>query len=95
MYRELNLATRRSVSETDFTNAYRDAAEVATLRALEPDVPEDTKEVEGETVVPVAITADTVAFGQVTAELELPFAEGGIAWDPSLVFPGLEAGEHL
>jgi cell division protein FtsI/penicillin-binding protein 2 len=95
MYRELNLATRRSISETDFTNAYRDAAEVATLRALESEAPEDAKEVGGEAVVPVATTADTVAFGQVAAELELPYAEGGIAWDPSLVFPGLEAGEHL
>ena len=29
------------------------------------------------------------------AEVELPYDEGGIAWDPSLVFPGLERGEHL
>jgi peptidoglycan glycosyltransferase len=95
MYRELNLATRRSVSEADFTSAYRNAAEVATLHALKSEAPGDVKKVDGETVVQVGITADTVAFGQVTADLELPYAEGGIAWGPSLVFPGLEAGEHL
>jgi cell division protein FtsI/penicillin-binding protein 2 len=27
--------------------------------------------------------------------LELPFAEGGVVWDPSLVFPGLNSGERL
>ena len=46
-------------------------------------------------MVPVPVEAGTVAFGDVAADLELPYAEGGVAWDPSLVFPGLEAGEQL
>ena len=41
------------------------------------------------------MTANTVAFGPVDADLDLPFAEGGIAWNRSLVFPGLRRGEHL
>ena len=47
------------------------------------------------TVVPVPIAVGTVAFGSVEEELELPYEDGGIAWDPSLVFPGLREGEQL
>jgi cell division protein FtsI/penicillin-binding protein 2 len=94
MYAELNPASRRTTSEAEFRAAYREAAEVATLRALAFNSPqgpagEDPKE------VAVAATAETVAFGIVEETLELPFEEGGIAWDPSLVFPGLEPGERL
>lgn len=95
MYRELNVASRRSLSETDFNSAYREAAEEATLRQLQPDEPDDAVAANGTTVVPVAIEAETVAFGPIEARIELPFSGGGIAWDPSLVFPGLERGEHL
>ncbi len=95
MYRELNTSSRRSIREDEFAKAYRKAAEVATLRHLEPDSPQDTTEVNGVAVVPVSIEATTAAFGTVAAGLELPFAEGGIAWTSSLVFPGLHPGEHL
>ena len=46
-------------------------------------------------MVPVPITAKTVAFGTVEEDLEVPYEDGGIDWDPSLVFPGLRRGEHL
>jgi penicillin-binding protein A len=95
MYRELNDASRRAVELNDFAIAYRDAGEVATLRGLEADSPGDTSSRNGTTVVPVPVLAATVAFGTIENELELPFEEGGIAWDPSLVFPGLRPDEHL
>jgi penicillin-binding protein A len=95
MYRELNPASKRAVEPTAFAAAYRDAAEVATLRTLEVDSAGDASEENGAIVVPVPVEAGTVAFGDVVADLNLPYADGGIAWDPSLVFPGLEAGEHL
>ena len=95
MYRELNTASRHSVGEDEFAKAYREAAEVATLRRLEAGSPRDTVDKNGTTVVPVGIEAGTVAFGPVEADLELPFSDGGIAWDPSLVFAGLEPEEHL
>lgn len=95
MYEELNEASRAEVSEKDFAAAYREAAEVATLRTLDAGHPHDAADVEGKTVVAVPVTAGTVAFGAVEADLDLPFAEGGIAWEPSLVFPGLRRGEHL
>jgi cell division protein FtsI/penicillin-binding protein 2 len=95
MYRELNEASRRAVGEAEFAIAYREAAEVATLRTLELGSAGDARDENGAAVVPAPVVAGTVAFGDVAAELNVPYAEGGIAWDPSLVFPGLEAGEHL
>ena len=38
------------------------------------------------------MTSDTHAWGEVSGELALPLAEGLIAWEPHLVFPGLEPG---
>ncbi len=95
MYGELNDASRRSVSEEEFAKAYREAAEIATLRTLAVDSPGDPIGENGVTTVPVPIEAGTVAFGTVSADLDLPYAEGGIAWGQSLVFPGLEPGEQL
>jgi Penicillin binding protein transpeptidase domain/NTF2-like N-terminal transpeptidase domain/Penicillin-binding Protein dimerisation domain len=95
MYAELSEASRRAVSETDFAAAYREAAEVATLRTLEVRSPGDPRDKDGAAVVPIGIEAGTVAFGDVEADLLVPYDEGGIAWSPSLVFPGLEPGERL
>lgn len=95
MYRELNEASRRAVSEDEFSQAYREAAEVATLRTLEVHSPGDPSSENGVDKVPVPIEAGTVAFGVVSADLDLPYTEGGIAWDQNLVFPGLEPGERL
>lgn len=95
MYGELNEASRHSVGEAEFAAAYREAAEVATLRSLEVHSPGDPTGAGGDTVVPVPVEAGTVAFGEVAAALDVPYAEGGIAWDPSLVFPGLATGEQL
>ncbi len=95
MYEQLNEASRTATSLKDFTAAYKEAEEVATLRSLEPGSPHDPTSLEGSTVVPVPLTVSTVAFGRTEDELELPFAEGGVEWGPSLVFPGLRSGEHL
>ncbi|HWM63487.1 MAG TPA: penicillin-binding transpeptidase domain-containing protein [Solirubrobacterales bacterium] len=95
MYEELNAASRQAIAAKEFAGAYREAAEVATLRMLSFEEPGDPDTRGEATVVPVAALADTVSFGQVEADLELPFADGGVAWDASLVFPGLRRGEHL
>lgn len=95
MYRELNEASQRAVDADEFATAYREAAEVATLRRLEVGAAQDARDESGAKVVPVPVVAGTVAFGDVGAELELPYDEGGVAWDASLVFPGLATGEHL
>jgi cell division protein FtsI/penicillin-binding protein 2 len=95
MYRELNPASQGEIGLSEFVIAYHDAEDTATLRSLDPSSPGDPDPRSGTTVVLVSVTADTVAFGTFEAELALPFDEGGVAWDPSLVFPGLHRGEHL
>lgn len=91
MYRELTDASRASTSFEQFTGAYREAARTATLRSLEAG---SAQEPSGG-VVPVPMTAGTVAFGGLEEELDLPVAAGGVDWNPSLAFPGLRRGEHL
>ncbi|HEX8753019.1 MAG TPA: penicillin-binding transpeptidase domain-containing protein [Solirubrobacterales bacterium] len=95
MYRQLNDASRETTSLDAFRTAYREAAQVATMRGLEAGSAHDPSSAEGHQVVPVPLNIATVAFGTVEDEIDLPVAEGGIAWDPSLVFPGLRKGEHL
>jgi len=95
MYKELNPASRAAIELNDFVVDYREAAEVATLRGLESGSPHEPMSKDGETVVPLPLAVATVAFGRFEEEIDLPYDEGGIDWDPSLVFPGLRRGEHL
>jgi len=95
MYRELNDSSRAAIAPDRFARAYREAAEVATLRSIEPGSPGDAADRGGESVVPVPIEVGTAAFGGLTSELDVPYADGGVAWRRNLVFPGLEPGEQL
>jgi len=95
MYGELNDASREAVGAKQFAEAYREAAEVATLRSLDPGSPGDLTDRDGETAVPVPVDVATVAFGSFPSRLDVPYADGGVAWDRSLVFPGLDPGERL
>jgi cell division protein FtsI/penicillin-binding protein 2 len=95
MYSELNEASRARVDRKEFEAAYREAEQVATARMLRADSAGDPQQTEAGTTVPVEVTVDTVAFGSLEAELALPFADGGVEWDKSLAFPGLENGEEL
>ena len=95
MYRELNPASKARIELNDFVIAYREAEQAATLRALAPGSAHDPDSRDGAQVVPVPIAVSTVAFGRFEDGVDLPYADGGIDWDPSLVFPGLGSGEHL
>jgi cell division protein FtsI/penicillin-binding protein 2 len=95
MYAELNEASRARVDREEFEAAYRDAQQVATTRGLEAGDAGGTEDSGDGKVVPVGMTASTVAFGTVEAELEVPYADDGIEWDESLTFPGLRSGEEL
>ena len=95
MYAELNDASREAVGVKQFAAAYREARDVATMRTLVADSAEDSRSEDGATVVPVPVKIKTVAFGVIAGELDLPWAEGGIAWAPYLVFPGLRRGDKL
>jgi cell division protein FtsI/penicillin-binding protein 2 len=95
MYGELNEASRTRISRKEFEAAYRDAQEVATAREIDAGSAGDAEDGSGGKVVPVEITVGTVAFGEVEGEVEIPYADGGIEWNPDLVFPGLGKGEEL
>jgi cell division protein FtsI/penicillin-binding protein 2 len=95
MYRELNESSRASIGERQFVARYHEAAEVATLRSLTVGSAGSAKTAGDRSVVAVPVEADTAAFGDVEADVDLPYVDGGIEWSPSLVFPGLEPGEHL
>jgi peptidoglycan glycosyltransferase len=95
MYAELNEASRARVSRKDFEAAYREAAEVATARSLETGSAGDPRSLNGVKLVPVETRVGTAAFGSVENEVDLPFADGGVEWDASLVFPGLRPREKL
>jgi Penicillin binding protein transpeptidase domain/Penicillin-binding Protein dimerisation domain/NTF2-like N-terminal transpeptidase domain len=95
MYAELNPASRRRYPLAGLTGRYREAQERATARGLEPGDAGDVSSEDGRTVVELPLEIRTVAFGRLQGELLIPFEDGGIAWDPSLVFPGLRASDEL
>ncbi|HXV05987.1 MAG TPA: penicillin-binding transpeptidase domain-containing protein [Solirubrobacterales bacterium] len=95
MYGELSAASRRPLTEADFERDYREAAEAATLRTIDPHSPENAETSRGRTIVPVEVEAVTAAFGDVAGTIRIPFSGDGVDWDPSLVFPGLRRGERL
>jgi cell division protein FtsI/penicillin-binding protein 2 len=95
MYAELNEASKRGVSAKQFAADYHEAQQIATERGITVERAEGAHSEGGQTVVPVPVRIETVAFGDVEEDLDLPWAEGGIAWAPYLVFPGLKAGEKL
>jgi penicillin-binding protein A len=95
MYAELNDASRARLSLKEFEAAYREAQETATLRGIDAGSVGDSQSTDAGKVVPVEISVQTVAFGTVEEGLEIPYADGGVEWDESLVFPGLRPGEEL
>jgi len=95
MYGELNEDSKAQVDRKAFEAAYREAEQTATARTIEAGSAGDATETDGAKAVPVEMTIGTVAFGTVESEVQLPYADGGIEWDPSLAFPGLKTGEQL
>lgn len=95
MYGELNATAKARVGRKEFEAAYREAQQVATTSGIEAGSAGDAESTGAAKTVPVEMTISTVAFGQVEGEVELPFVDGGLEWDESLVFPGLQEGEEL
>ncbi len=95
MYGELNEASKAQVDRKAFEAAYREAEQTATARTIEAGSAGDPEDADDRTVVPVEMAIRTVAFGEVEGEVQLPYADEGIEWDPSLAFPGLRSGEEL
>ena len=79
------------VDRTTSTAAYREAEEVATAaRRSKPAPPATPPRSSGDAVVPVADRRSRPSpSARSKPSSTLPYDDGGIAWDPSLVFPGL------
>ncbi|MGI8460123.1 MAG: penicillin-binding transpeptidase domain-containing protein [Solirubrobacterales bacterium] len=95
MHAELTPAAAGEYRIDDFTAQYAKAAETATVEAIEPGAADDPRSAGEAEVVPIPVSARTAAFGEVSATVEVPVDEGAVAWQPQLVFPGLEPGEAL
>lgn len=98
MHAELSDLSATEYSVEELEAAYGEAQTTATLEAIDVALPEDSEDEDGQTVVPVPVIVDTIAFGRIGGELRIPYTDGetgGIEWDPSLVFPGLREGEEL
>ncbi len=94
MHRELTPADRRRVPPAAFRRLYARASTTATARDVRAGAPEEA----GEGVVRVPMTVVTNSFGTVREPITLEVRGGdepGIAWNRSLVFPGLRRGEEL
>jgi peptidoglycan glycosyltransferase len=96
MHALLTPAARKATPVTDFAHAYEDAAVTATTARLDAGRPSNPRD----ETVSVPIDVDTRIFGRIHQTLTLPIGKAddgapAIAWDPELVFPGLQPGEKL
>ncbi|MCB0869732.1 MAG: hypothetical protein KDB52_02775 [Solirubrobacterales bacterium] len=90
MYEMLSTKSQEGISLERFVQRYEEAEAEATLQSLEGSDAEGD-----ETNAEVPVKANTLAFGQIEQPLEFTFGSDGIAWQNSLLFPGLELGEEL
>jgi cell division protein FtsI/penicillin-binding protein 2 len=95
MYQLLDDDAKARTSFEEFAAAYRNAAEISTMRALVVGSVGDRSD----DAIPVHLTVRTRVFGTVHGVLELPVSGEGdameVAWRESAVFPGLRTGEQL
>lgn len=90
MYGMLSTKSRAGIKLERFTERYELAEATATLQSLE------VSDAEGdETNAEVPVKANTLAFGQIVEPVKFTFGSDGIAWQRSLLFPGLEGEEEL
>jgi hypothetical protein len=95
MYAELSDDAAAAHSQGDFERAYLDADITATVDTITVGDAQEAESGSGGDVVKVPVTVSTHAYGNVEGETALPVDGESIAWEPSLVFPGLEPGETL
>jgi cell division protein FtsI/penicillin-binding protein 2 len=95
MYTYVDDATKRRLTVSQFSAAYRQAALTATLSRGRPA----SAQAPHNGVVPVPVTLTTRVFGTIVTAFEVPtVGEGSTArvrWSSRLLFPGLRPGEKL
>ncbi len=95
MHAELTGAAASSNPIAEFTASYEDASRTATISSIDTGSVESGKDASGGDAAVVPVTIKTNAFGELSGHLVLPLSGGKVDWDPTLVFPGLRAGESL
>jgi penicillin-binding protein A len=95
MHKELTQDASAQYPQARFSSIYADAEQIATLDVIDSGDPEGSSSSSGQDTISVPVDVRTHAFGNVSGALEVPVADGEIAWEPHLVFPGLAPGEEL
>lgn len=95
MHALLTEDAQNSIAPEEFEGSYREALRVATVQEVTVEKPEDERRSGSATIVPLQVTLDTLAFGDIKGEIELTYTDGGIDWSRELTFPGLNSGELL
>ncbi len=89
MWRALDAKSQQAYPRARFAALIKRADSAATVKAKRVGKAGDPDD--GAVSVPVAV--DTRLFGTLRGTLELPVADGGVAWTPHLRLPGLRKGE--
>ena len=95
MHMELSDRAARRYPTPTFERLYRRAQATATISAVDTGAVDSAKTPAGVDAAAFDVTLHTNAFGVLRGRLVLPLDGGDINWKPSLVFPGLRAGERL
>jgi len=95
MHAELTPEAAAATPAAELEAAYEEAMTTATIASLDVGEPQEGQTASGREAGIVPVTATTHAWGQVGGEVALPLADGLVAWQPHLVFPGLAEGEVL
>jgi len=95
MHAELNADSQSKFSVDDLRSAYEGAATTATVKSIAVGEARGPLDQDGADVVALPATIATNAFGEVNGEVAVPVADGGVNWQPNLVFPGLGEGDKL
>ncbi|MBK5109792.1 MAG: hypothetical protein JJE10_00325 [Thermoleophilia bacterium] len=90
MYEELSATSREAIAVEQFKERYAESVAMATMTSLTGG---EAGGDETEAEVPVKVR--TRAFGTVVSPMNFSFGEDGIAWQDSLLFPGLKPDEEL
>ncbi|HEX5622517.1 MAG TPA: penicillin-binding transpeptidase domain-containing protein [Solirubrobacteraceae bacterium] len=96
MHALLTPEAKNATSVTRFARAYRRAATTATVAAVHADRLSEPRDGS----ITVAMRVRTRIWGEIDKTMTLPIGEDddgepAVAWDKSLVFPGLAPGEEL
>jgi peptidoglycan glycosyltransferase len=92
MHAQISPAAAKRYPLSEFRDAYEQAEQAATVREIATG--EASQSSDGAAAV-IPVSFDTNAFGRVVGGIEIPLADGRVAWSPSLVFLGLGPDERL